>query len=162
MGGINPLWKFSEFCGVPLETQKEKIRQGVSILREHGINPQYFFAPGHTFDENTLAALREESDIRIISDTVAFKPYRYDDFVFIPQFSGHCRKMKVAGVYTFCFHPNTMNDAAFEQAEQFLKKYSGNFTTFDDLELDGIKTKSISDKLLCFCYFAYRKIRQLQ
>lgn len=123
MKGLNPMWKRSEFAGLPLEEQRVKIRKGVATMREHGINPKYFFAPSHTFDDNTLTALRDESDIRIISDTIATRPYKYRDFVFIPQFSGQCREMKMNGLFTFCFHPNTMNDAAFDRMDKFLKKH---------------------------------------
>jgi len=56
--------------------QKQKIRDGYAILKEYGLTPKYFFAPSHTFDENTLVALKECSDIRIISDTIATKPYK--------------------------------------------------------------------------------------
>lgn len=160
--GLNPFWHFSEFAGVPIEKQRDEIKLGVSIMREHNINPKFFFAPGHTFDENTLVSLREESDIRIISDTIALKPYRHGDFVFIPQFSGHCREMKMKGVFTFCFHPNTMNDVAFEQTESFIKEHRNEFTSFDTLELNNLKGKSVVDKLLSFGYFTYRKIRKLQ
>ena len=107
-------------------------------------------------------SLREESDIRVISDTIALKPYRYRDFVFIPQFGGHCREMKMKGLFTFCFHPNTMNDAAFEQTEMFLKNHYAEFTSFDALDLKNVKGKSLTDKLLSFVYFSYRKIRKLQ
>lgn len=88
MRGLNPLWERSEFAGVPLELQKDKIRKGVEVCRANGIDPKYFFAPAHTYDGNTLRALREESNIRIISDTIATKPYRKGDFVFTPQMGG--------------------------------------------------------------------------
>lgn len=39
MKGLNPLWERSEFAGVPLEQQKEKISKGVAILRANGIDP---------------------------------------------------------------------------------------------------------------------------
>lgn len=162
LDGLNPFWKFSEFAGVPLSLQKEKIKEGIAILKSHSIVPKYFFAPGHTFDENTLAALREESNIRIISDTIATKPYIRDDFVFIPQFGGHCREMKRPGVYTFCFHPNTMNDAAFDQLDSFLKTHQNKFISFDGLDLSKVKPKSLFDRLLSFGYFTYRKLRRLQ
>ena len=41
-GGINPVNKKSEFAGVSLDEQKEKIRNGVEIFREHGVNPEVF------------------------------------------------------------------------------------------------------------------------
>ena len=82
-GGINPVNKRSEFAGVPLDKQKEMIRHGVDILKSHNIEPKVFFAPSHTFDENTLIALKEESNIRIISDTIANDVYLENGFYFI-------------------------------------------------------------------------------
>lgn len=48
-GGINPVNKRSEFAGISLEQQKEKIRSGVKIFRENGHDPQVFFAPSAYF-----------------------------------------------------------------------------------------------------------------
>ena len=157
--GLNPMWSRSEFAGLPIEEQRAKIRKGVAIMRENGINPQYFFAPSHTFDENTLNALLEECDIRIISDTIATKPYRYKDFIIIPQFGGQCREMKLSGVFTFCLHPSTMNDEAIEKTDIFLKTHKGVFTSFEKLNLSNVTTKSLFDRLLSWGYFTIRKMR---
>lgn len=156
--GLNPMWERSEFAGLPLEEQKEKIRKGVTIMRENGINPKYFFAPSHTFDENTLTALCEESDIRIISDTFALRPYKYKEFVFIPQFGGQCREMKMNGIYTFCIHPNTMKDEAFLQTEEFLQSHKDKFTSFDQQDLENIRGKDMFSRILSWIYFTRRKL----
>ena len=158
VAGLNPLWKRSEFAGLPIDVQREKIRAGVKVLREHGINPKYFFAPSHTFDENTLEALRLESDIRIISDTIATKPYKYKDFVFIPQVGGHCSEMKIHGIWTFCLHPNTMTDEAFLRTEQFLKDHRDKFISFDQLDLENLGKKDMLSRILSWAYFTRRKI----
>lgn len=128
-GGINPINKRSEFAGEPLEVQKEKIRKGISIMREHGINPKTFFAPSHTFDRNTLLALKAESDINIISDTIANDVYYQDDFQFVPQQSGRVRKLPFK-VVTFCYHPNMMQENDFLILECFLEKNSDLFIEF--------------------------------
>lgn len=128
-GGINPINKRSEFAGEPLEVQKEKIRKGISIMREHGINPKTFFAPSHTFDRNTLLALKAESDINIISDTIANDVYYQDDFQFVPQQSGRVRKLPFK-VVTFCYHPNMMQENDFLILECFLEKNSDSFIEF--------------------------------
>lgn len=128
-GGINPINKRSEFAGEPLEVQKEKIRKGISIMREHGINPKTFFAPSHTFDRNTLLALKAESDINIISDTIANDVYYQDDFQFVPQQSGRVRKLPFK-VVTFCYHPNMMRENDFLLLECFLEKNSDLFIEF--------------------------------
>jgi len=158
-GGLNPLWNKSEFAGHTLDVQRDKIRMGVAIFRNNGINPKYFFAPSHTFDNNTLAALREESDIRIISDTIARKPYRYDDFVFIPQQSGHPISLPFGGLITICYHPNTMSDESFDSLEVFLSEHKGDVLSFDMLDLSCVKGKSFGDRVLSSVYFLRRKLK---
>ena len=153
-GGLNPVNDRSEFAGVPLERQKEKIRAGVRILREHGIEPEIFFAPAHTFDENTLIALKEESDIRIISDTIANDIYFENGFYFIPQQSGRVRKLPFK-VCTFCYHPNTMEDLSWKVLEDFLQKNANTFTDVGRFELDKRKLTAM-DRLLKKGYFARR------
>ncbi len=157
-GGINPIHKRSEFAGLPLSEQKNKISKGFSKLKEKGLNPRIFVAPSHTFDLNTINALQSESTIRIISDTIAFVPYKKYNFTFIPQQLGAVRNVPLFGVFTFCYHPNTMNDEAFANLEEFLKEKKEMFISFNDLDLDNVKRKSIFDRLFSFSYFQFRKI----
>lgn len=158
-GGINPLWNKSEFAGHPLELQKEKIRKGIAIMHEHSINPKYFFAPSHTFDENTLRALKEESDIRIISDTIATKPYKYKDFTFIPQQSGHPIKLPFGGIVTICYHPNTMTEESLNKLDIFLSSHKNQIIPFNSIDTKEVGGKTITDSLLSWVYFLRRKIR---
>lgn len=156
--GLNPLWARSEFAGLPLEEQKTKIREGIRVFDTHNISPKYFFAPSHTFDENTLQALREESNIRIISDTIATQPYRKGDFVFIPQLGGHCAEMKIPGIWTFCLHPSAMTEEDFVATERFLKNHRDEMLGFDELKLTNLKGKSLMGRLLSWVYFTRRKM----
>lgn len=162
MKGLNPFWKRSEFAGLPLEQQQEKIRKGYAVLKEQGFEPKFFFAPSHTFDEDTLEALRQETGIRIISDTIGRYPYKKRDFVFIPQISGHCVKMSVSGIYTFCFHPNTMNDGNFIALESFLGRYRDHFTNFESINVATVNGKALLDKIISSVFFGLRNIRGLK
>lgn len=157
-GGINPLWNKSEFAGIPLDLQRDKIRKGVAIMRKNGFNPIYFFAPSHTFDENTLVALKEESDIRIICDTIAAIPYKRGGVIFIPQQSGHPIKLPFGGFVTICYHPNTMNDEAFSRLESFLKD-NKNIISFDKVDIENLTSKTAYDRILSWMYFLRRKLR---
>ena len=129
-GGLNPAQKRSEFAGVPLEVQKQKISDGVRVFREHGIEPAVFFAPSHTFDENTLEALKACSEIRIISDTIASKPYTKYGFTFIPQQSGVVRKLPFDTI-TVCYHPSVMREADFQRLAAFLAENGKQFKSFE-------------------------------
>ena len=154
-GGINPINQRSEFAGIPLNEQCKMIRHGIRILREHQVHPKIFFAPSHTFDNNTLLALKKESDIRIISDTIANDVYYQDDFYFIPQQSGHVRKLPFK-VTTFCYHPNMMDESSFSLLDTFLKENSDTFTKAEDISLSK-RHLSIYDKFLRKLYFAKRR-----
>ena len=152
-GGINPVNKRSEFAGESLIVQKEKIRKAVALMREQGVEPEVFFAPSHTFDENTIIALKEESAIRIISDTVANDSYTEYDMTFVPQQSGRVRLLPF-NMVTFCYHPNTMSDEDFEILEKFLMKHKDKFIPFP-VEASHRK-RTFYDKALRYLYFARR------
>lgn len=153
-GGINPVHKRSEFAGLPLAEQKEKMKNAIAVFSKHGIHPKVFIAPSHTFDSNTLLALKEETNIQFISDTVAWKPYFEDGFVFVPQQSGHFRKLH-GGIFTFCYHPNTMSDDDFLRFENFISKYRKLFIKFPDTIVK--RKKNLFDKMFNWLYFAKRK-----
>lgn len=153
-GGVNPVNFRSEFAGETLDIQKKKIRQGVEILKSHGICPKVFFAPSHTFDENTIEALKSESEIRIISDTVANKPYTKYGVTFVPQQSGSVRSLPFS-VVTFCYHPNTMSEEAYYKLERFLQKNKRKFISFPLQEVR--RRVNMIDSLLKSLYFAKRR-----
>lgn len=152
--GINPVNNRSEFAGLDLETQRVKIKNGVQILEKHGIQPVAFFAPSHTFDENTIIALKEESNIRIISDTIANDAYVKYGITFVPQQSGKVRYLPFRLV-TFCYHPNTMTELDFCNLERFIKANRKRFISFPR-EFAYRKISGL-DKFLQFLYFIRRQ-----
>lgn len=156
-GGINPVHKLSEFAGLSYEEQAEKLQNGWNILLDHGIRPDIFFAPSHTFDKNTLKALAEKTTIRIISDTIASDIYKDGKFWFIPQQSGKVRKLPFKTV-TFCYHPNTMDKDAYNELEQFLCINHKSFVSLDKQRILLCHRKiNIIDLLLRKAYFMFRQ-----
>jgi len=57
----------SEFAGLPFERQREKLLRAVEVFHSHGIRPEAFVAPAHSFDQHTLLVL-QELGITVISD----------------------------------------------------------------------------------------------
>lgn len=155
-GGCNPINARSEFAGLALEEQCEKIKKGDQILKEHDIFPEIFFAPSHTFDENTLEALKSFTEIRVISDTIANDIYKKGDFWFIPQQSGTVRKLPFCTV-TFCYHPNMMKDKDYDLLEQFLVEHENAFVSYHKGLLINRKF-GVLDYLLKKIYFLKRKL----
>lgn len=157
--GINPLWNRSEFAGLPLVEQRVKIRDGYAILKSWGLNPTYFFAPSHTYDLNTLKAIEEETPIRLLSDTVSIRPYKQGAFTVVPCQMGRFRKIPLCGYWTFCFHPNIMNEGAFIEFENFIKINREYFIGFDEIDIRNVGRKPVIDRLLSWVYFTMRKLR---
>lgn len=150
-GGINPVNRKSEFAGLPYEEQCRKIKAGYAILKGHGIVPEIFFAPSHTFDENTLRAIRDITPIRVISDTIAYDVYKKGDFWFVPQQSGMVRRLPLSLV-TFCYHPNTMTDRTFLELEKFLASWKRMFISFSS-QLLRYRKLNFVDYFLRWMYF---------
>ena len=157
-GGINPMQARSEFAGEPLEVQKEKIRLGVEALETYlDIEPQVFFAPSHTFDGNTLKALKDYGGFYIISDTFAWDSYEKDGFTFVPQQSGRARVLPFR-TCCFCYHPNTMSDDEFNELEAFLRTHKDEFIPFP---MDVSHRKySLLDAAMSKSYFALRSFKR--
>lgn len=156
--GMNPVHNRSEFAGHPLENQRQKIRDGLRVLREKGLEPTAFFAPSHTFDEKTLEELRLESEIRIISDTVANDMYHRDGFTFIPQQIGRVRKMPFR-LTTVCLHPNFMAESEFGELEMFISANRARVIDPNSIK-ETLRKKNIFDMLLEKMYFLKRNIRK--
>jgi len=137
-----PINNYSEFAGIPLEVQEQKIREGMAIFKSHNVSTRLWVAPAHSFDENTIKALKSESDITIISDGIAFSPYSEYNMYWIPQQFWKFRKMPF-GTWTSCFHPDDMKDKDFIRLENFLKDNATKFISVDSLVLNKRKKNII-------------------
>ena len=153
--GLNPVNGYSEFAGIDIERQRQKIKEGVDIFRLHGIESQVFVAPAHTFDQGTLDALLSERNIRVISDTIASDVYYENGIYYIPQQAGSVRWMPLRTV-TFCYHPNKMSDKAFERLENFIIKHRSSFINYQNISFKK-RNLSQSDLFLRWLYFLRRK-----
>ena len=103
-----------------------------------------------------MIALKEESDIRIISDTIANDVYFENGFYFIPQQSGRVRKLPFRMV-TFCYHPNIMSRQLFDETDYFIKTNRSEFV--EASYKDYLKTRKINivDRILKKIYFLKHK-----
>jgi predicted deacetylase len=141
-----PLHRHSEFAGVPEETQREWIQEGLNILRGHGLSPRIWVAPRHGFDRNTLRVLGKE-EIGLVSDGFARVPFRRGGFTWIPQ-QLWAPVEKSKGLWTICVHSNTARGSLVEQLRAFLGDHAGQFTSVDRVvaELKPMKL-SLTERL---------------
>jgi len=122
-GGLIPINDRSEFTGLSLPEQQEKIRNAYEYFIQEGIRPLAWIAPAHSFDQYTLEALRCETPIRVISDGIALRPFKKKGFVWLPQQLWRLRNCWWGGVYTVCLHPNTMTTTALKDLEHLIARY---------------------------------------
>lgn len=119
-GGLFPLNRQSEFAGLPLDGQIEIIKSGDDILKENGIITNIFMAPSHTYDSNTLKALKI-CGYRYITDGYAKRPYIRLGVVFFPiSFSRYISFKKKSGYTTFVYHLNEMSEEEIDFFEEFI------------------------------------------
>lgn len=119
----------SEFAGVPAQTQRAWIRDGLRILRAHGLNPRIWVAPRHGFDRRTLDALCAEG-IAMVSDGFARVLFLRRGLTWVPQqLWGPVNKKK--GLWTICIHPNTATEADIANLREFVIAHADQFTSVD-------------------------------
>ena len=142
-GGLFPLNKFSEYAGVSKEMQRQMIRDGKEKLLEMGVDTDIFMAPGHSFDGNTLLALKEEG-FQYITDGFGSWPYRWKRLIFLPiAFQRNKDIQKEEGYTTLVFHPNTMKEADFEAFEKLVKEYKKDFISYQDYLKAPVKKQGV-------------------
>lgn len=158
-GGLVPHNKKSEFAGLPYEIQREKIRKGYAILRDHGIDADVWVAPSHTFDDATLTALREETQIRIISDGLARTPFLWKGFAWIPQQLWRGRSVG-SGLWTICLHPNTTTERDFDRLQRFLEKHSDQVVSWQEIPIPT-RERSLGDRVFHRWFFVLRCLKKV-
>ena len=159
-GGLMPLDTKSEFVGLSLEEQRIKIRAAWNIFQSHDITPTVWIAPAHTFDENTVRALYEETSIRIISDGIALEPYFEKGFVWVPQQLSSVRNLPY-GTWTICKHPNTMDERTFARLERGIARIHVRFVSVESLVVPTQKRRVI-DQIFSHVYFACRGVFKIR
>lgn len=127
----------SEFAGLPYEIQYEKIRKGKEIFLTKGIETDVFFAPAHSYDENTLKALAVNG-FKYMSDGKSCKPYIWHGIKCIPARSGGIPRLTpFETFYTVILHTHEWAWMGKKMNYERLKKLLANrdvlIITFDDL-----------------------------
>lgn len=158
--GLVPLNQKSEFAGLPLEKQEEKIRAGIEIFRNHGLTPRVWVAPSHTFDMNTLYALKKNTSINIISDGISFRPFRRYGFTWLPVQLWRVRRIPM-GLYTICYHPSATPIERIRQEGDRLRLISNNIISVDEILKRSCPTYGILDRLFQAFFIALRKGHRL-
>lgn len=154
-GKVNLGFK-SEFAGHSLEEQIEKIRKGKEILKGHGIETDIFFAPAHSYDDNTLRALAVNG-FKYMSDGWSSKPYKKHGIICIPCRTGGIPKIKKDGYYTVVLHAHEWNMPekadAFDRFKTICENYKNcfvDFREFTDRKCGVLPVQQLEEFLIVF------------
>ncbi len=121
----------SEFAGLPFAEQCDKIARGRAILEQQSLASDVWMAPSHSFDGETLRALRE-TGFRVVTDGYAPFPYDRDGMRFVPCQMAFPRPVPVAAI-TVCIHANSTSDAQLARFARFLCEHRRLVVDFDAL-----------------------------
>ncbi len=118
-GGIFPLNNFSEFAGLPYEEQERMLVEGKSILADRGIETDIFMAPAHSYDNNTLKALKT-AGFRSLTDGFGKQPYTWRGITFYPiSFRLSSTMKQKEGYSTMVVHTGTIKDDEWETYQNY-------------------------------------------
>jgi hypothetical protein len=123
--GLNPR---SEFAGVPAPVQAEKLRSALDIFRREQVQPEVWVAPGHSFDDATVGALKELG-IAAISDGFFLSPHRDGrEMLWIPQ-QMWSLQYRPFGLWTACFHINGWTEREVRRFARDIDAYRARITS---------------------------------
>lgn len=119
----------SEFAGLPIEKQRELLLKGKNFLLNKGIDTDIFMPPGHSYDKNTLIAMRD-TGFKYLTDGMSLRPYKLAGITCIPADSAY--RLHFLGLLTICIHSNEDNDKKFMELKCFLEKNRKRIISYSD------------------------------
>ena len=131
-GGILKLNMQSDFVGLSKDEQKKYLGEGLEILNQEGINVKIYMAPSHSYDKNTILALKELG-FEYVTDGYTDYNYKWLGLTFIPCKHIYLITKKVSGVCTLCLHINGMTENNIQDFENTLKKYQVYLCDYSEL-----------------------------
>lgn len=128
--GCFPLNALSEFAGLSYQEQYEALKNGRDILEAHGLHTDFFMAPAHSYDKNTLRALKELGFTKL-TDGFGRQPYCWRGLTFYPiSFKQSSSLRQDKGYTTFVIHANTMKDEDFCRYETLFREHQDKFISY--------------------------------
>lgn len=128
--GVLKINSFSEFAGVEYEEQLFKVTDGKKILEDNEVATSIFMAPGHTYDKNTLRALKERG-FEYVTDGYGRVPYAWHGLKFYPCRSGSYKLL--LGCNTICLHTNVMCEKDFVALERFILEHRADIVDYKEM-----------------------------
>ena len=147
----------TEFVNLPFEIQLKKLNLGLEIFKKQNIDVKVFFAPNHTFDQNTVKACKILG-FKSIVDGYGFTPYYENEIIFIPQLFYKLFVLPF-GIQTLQLHLNYFSEKDFLNLEKFVKKNQKKIISFNDA--CKMERNKILDKILRIAIKRILKLKRI-
>ena len=143
--GILKINKRSEFAGHDFQYQYSLIKKGKEILQKHNCWQPIFMAPSHSFDLNTIEALKKLG-FESISDGYGFFPYKRDGIEFVPQISSRPFNSGF-GLATICIHSDNLSELKIKNLIDFLSINRSRIINYEEYHNIQSPSKPIVNSL---------------
>jgi len=153
----------SEFVWLSFKKQLDRLQKWKNILENKlWIKIKWFMAPDHSFDKNTIKALKK-LNFEYITDWLALYPFTFFWLKFLPQqlwsFRNNLYWIK-SWYATICLHLDEINsndEKFFGKVENFIRKNKENILSWNQIEKLNYK-KKYKKNIINFLFKIYIKI----
>ena len=152
----------SEFVGISYKEQLDKLKKWKKNLENKLlIKIKWFMAPDHSFDKNTLKALKK-LDFEYITDWLALFPFTSFWLNCLPQQLWSLRKNIYwfkKWIWTICLHLDELDDIEVfsKKIEKFLSENKNNILSWNQIEKLNYKN-NYKKNIINFLFKIYIKI----
>lgn len=133
--GIVGLNTRSEFAGLPLAAQQYKIDSALDIFSKRNIRIDAWVAPAHSFDDNTITALKIRG-INVVSDGYFRRVVNISGTTWVPQQLWRFKSIN-SGTWTVCYHHNAWSDIEIERFEKDIESFKDQIVTLHQAVSEG-------------------------
>lgn len=156
--GILQINKRSEFAGHSFDQQFQRLKKGKEILERYQVWEPYFMAPAHSFDKNTLKALKALGFLAL-TDGYGYYPYEIEGIIFVPQLATYPVDFGF-GIHTLCIHINSMTSDQIDALKIYIRTHKDKFVDFKSISSTVIK-KEIKINFLIYLTSAALRLKRV-
>ena len=150
----------SEFAGLCIDSQFKKLSAGKSILEKESLWEPIFMAPSHSFDFNTLVALKK-LNFKIILDGFSLFPYKKNQLIFAPQISSKPLPSFIPGLSQLCIHINTISDNELNKIIKFIRNNHEDFISLKEIKPNTSLINLLDQKIIYVLITTFREFRKI-
>lgn len=150
-GGMFPLNSFSEFAGVPYKKQAAELLEGKRLLADRGIETDIFMAPAHSYDRNTLKALKA-AGFKALTDGFGTNPYIWKELIFYPiSFKLSHTFQSKEGYSTMVIHTGTTSKEDLKKYEGYFNHPQAEWISYEEYLVQKPVKRSLLGRIKEFC-----------